>query len=106
MAYLSDGMRTEAEYISALEKCYSTAIALLERKELWGIHIDQILEFYYQVLAQSDQIISIGKRVLPTRESEFEKYRLPNINASDRETMQKAARIGLENALSTIPAQV
>lgn len=71
---------------------------LYEKKETWGIHIDNILAFYRAVKGQSDQLIE----KLKVHHPEFEEYRLPDISEHDKESMRAVARRALRNALENV----
>lgn len=96
-----DSKESKSEYQAArdyLELCQKTALALLGEKELWGIHIHDIIEYYHAVKSQSDNLLSRTTDF----HREFESYRLPEISDEDKEKMHQIAMQALENALKRI----
>ena len=69
-----------------------------EKKEVWGMHIDNILAFYEATRIQLDEVIN----KLQPHHPEFEEYRLPNISPDDQESMRAVARRALRNALEGV----
>jgi hypothetical protein len=80
-----------------LKMCRDAALAISSGKDSWWDNTSKILKAYTNIKRDSDGLLELWIRY-----SELEQYRLPDIDARDRDTIIAATRQALENALQRI----